>query len=138
LNDHSSERVRAEAKYRKLQRASEGASAVAQYEAESQALREKTSRLRALRLAQETVVEESATDTSLRPAGRLDLPAQGEHIFRLGEILRFTAQVRTMAAEGDYEVVGLLPPRGEEPQYRIKNVREGHERVALQDQLSRP
>jgi hypothetical protein len=137
LNDHSSERVRAEAKYRKLQRASEGASAVAQYEAEGQALREKTSRLRALRLAQETVAEENATGNGRQPAARIDPPAQGEHIFRLGEILRFTAQIRTMAAEGDYEVVGLLPPRGDEPQYRIKNIREGHERVALQDQLSR-
>jgi hypothetical protein len=138
LNDHSSERVRAEAKYRKLQRASEGASAVAQYEAEGQALREKTSRLRALRLAQETIAEENARGNGVPPTERMDLSAQGEHIFRLGEILRFTAQVRTMAAEGDYEVVGLLPPHGDEPQYRIKNVREGHERVALQDQLSRP
>jgi hypothetical protein len=62
---------------------------------------------------------------------------EGEHIYRVGEIVHFTAQVRTTAAEGGYEITGLLPPRGEEPQYRIKNVREGHERVALQDQLSR-
>lgn len=137
MTDHSSERVRAEAKYRKLQRASEGASAVAQYEAEGEALRQKTSRLRALRLAQETVVNQNPAGNGSHSAARLDPPAQGEHVYRLGEILRFTAQVRTMAADGDYEVVGLLPPRGDEPQYRIKNVREGHERVALQDQLSR-
>ena len=138
MADQSSERVRAEAKYRKLQRASEGANAVAQYEAEGQALREKTSRLRAMRLAQDNAWQDGTAANGTQPASELDPPAQGEHIYRLGEILRFTAQVRTMAADGDYEVVGFLPPQGDEPQYRIKNVREGHERVALQDQLSRP
>lgn len=135
MNDQSNERVRAEAKYRKLQRASEGANAVAQYEAEGQALRDKTSRLKALRLAQETHSEENGT-AGAQSAGQ-DAQMEGEHIYRVGEIVHFTAQVRTTAAEGGYEITGLLPPRGEEPQYRIKNVREGHERVALQDQLSR-
>lgn len=134
MNDHSSERVRAEAKYRKLQRASEGANAVAQYEAEGQALREKTTRLKALRLARSEAAEASGDADRPRTA---NTAGQGEHIYRVGEIVRFTAQARTTAAEGGYEITGLLPPRGDEPQYRIKNVHEGYERVALQDQLSR-
>src|SRR3954447_23592426 len=93
LADQSSERVRAEAKYRKLQRASEGANAVAQYEAEGQALREKTSRLRALRLAQDSALEEKAEVNATQPMARTDPAAPGEHVYRLGEILRFTAQV---------------------------------------------
>src|SRR3954465_2472028 len=87
LADQSSERVRAEAKYRKLQRASEGANAVAQYEAEGRALREKTSRLKALRLAQGAAAEEKAAARDQQPVAE-DAQAQGEHTYRVGEIVR--------------------------------------------------
>jgi hypothetical protein len=34
-----------------------------------------------------------------------------------------------------YHITGTLPPRGEFPQYRIRNDNERHERVAAQDDL---
>jgi hypothetical protein len=36
---------------------------------------------------------------------------------------------------GIYRITGTLPPRGELPQYRIRNDSERHERVATQDNL---
>lgn len=133
------ERVRAEAKYRKLQRASETTNAAAQYEAERRAQREKTSRLKSLRLAQAAEHTESGTPDVpplTRPAQPMEELAHLDHTYRVGEVVRFLADARTSAAEGDYEISGLLP-RGDQPKYRIKSVREGHERVALEDQLSR-
>ena len=133
------ERVRAEAKYRKLQRASETTSAAARYEADRRAQREKTSRLKSLRLAQTTEPTEGITPDRSPPNDRgpaMDAPTHLEHIYRVGEVVRFLADARTSAAEGEYEISGLLP-RGDQPKYRIKSMREGHERVALEDQLSR-
>jgi len=133
------ERVRAEAKYRKLQRVSETTSAAARYEAERRAQREKTSRLKSLRLAHATEPTEGVTpDRSppTEPGPPMDASTHLEHIYRVGEVVRFLADPRISAAEGDYEISGLLP-RGEQPKYRIKSVRGGHERVALEDQLSR-
>jgi hypothetical protein len=46
-------RARAEARFKKDERAREGAKAMLEYEAEERATREKTARLRALRLAKE-------------------------------------------------------------------------------------
>jgi hypothetical protein len=46
-------RDRAEASFKKEQRAQEGIKAMADYEAEGRALRERTAKLRALRLAKE-------------------------------------------------------------------------------------
>jgi hypothetical protein len=51
-------RARAEAAFKKLQRAQDGEKAETEYEAESQSVREKTARLRALRLAKEAVDSE--------------------------------------------------------------------------------
>jgi len=46
-------RARAEASFRKEERAKEGAKAMMEYQANSRAIREKTERLKALRLAKE-------------------------------------------------------------------------------------
>jgi len=46
-------RARAEASFRKEERAKEGAKAMMEYQANSRMIREKTARLKALRLAQE-------------------------------------------------------------------------------------
>ena len=51
--DANQARARAEASFKKEERAREGAKAMMEYEAEARATREKTARLRALRLAKE-------------------------------------------------------------------------------------
>jgi hypothetical protein len=54
LTNYSSQtRDRAEAKFKKLQRAEDGANARTEYEAEAVAVRERTMQLRSLRLAKE-------------------------------------------------------------------------------------
>jgi hypothetical protein len=55
LTHNPKDRARAEAAFKKLQRAQDGEKAKTEYEAESQSVREKTARLRALRLAKEAL-----------------------------------------------------------------------------------
>jgi hypothetical protein len=62
LPDHSKERDEAESRFRQAQKAAQDAQeARAQYEADARATREKTARLKALRLAKE------AADLAARP-----------------------------------------------------------------------
>ena len=53
-------RARAEASFRKEDRAKEGAKAMMEYQANSRMIREKTERLKALRLAKEAADKEQA------------------------------------------------------------------------------
>jgi hypothetical protein len=53
-------RARAEASFKKEERAREGAKAMMEYQANSQKVREKTERLKALRLAKEAAEKERA------------------------------------------------------------------------------
>ena len=53
-------RARAEANFRKEERAKDGAKAMMEYQANSRIIREKTARLRALRLAKEAADKERA------------------------------------------------------------------------------
>jgi hypothetical protein len=53
----SDARVRAESSFKKEERAKDGAKAMMEYIANNQAIRERTERLKALRLAQENVKE---------------------------------------------------------------------------------
>jgi hypothetical protein len=53
-------RARAEASFKKEERAKEGAQAMMEYQANSQKVREKTERLRALRLAKEAADKQRA------------------------------------------------------------------------------
>ena len=53
-------RARAEASFRKEERAKEGAKAMVEYQANSRMVREKTERLKALRLAKEAADKERA------------------------------------------------------------------------------
>jgi hypothetical protein len=57
-------RARAEASFKKEERAKEGAKAMSEYQANSRSIREKTARLKALRLAKE------AADNAQEPAGK--------------------------------------------------------------------
>lgn len=56
----SSKKSRADAQFAKLQRDADGKKAMSEYEAERIAVREKTARLRALRLAKEAADREAA------------------------------------------------------------------------------
>ena len=53
LRDGQKERVRAEAAFKKEEQVREGGKAMAEYRAEQEAVREKTAKLRALRLARD-------------------------------------------------------------------------------------
>ena len=77
-NDIQEARNRAEANFKqqvKEQRAKEGAKAMAEYEAGVIATREKTARLRALRLAKEAVQPDPDLPGA-RPAGRQGRPGR--------------------------------------------------------------
>jgi hypothetical protein len=51
--------------------------------------------------------------------------------FRSGQTVRLSRGLPyKSAADGDYKIVRQLPDNGGEQQYRIKSVREPHERVA--------
>jgi hypothetical protein len=58
-------RARAEANFRKEERAKDGAKAMMEYEANIRLVREKTERLRALRLAKEAADKRAVTNSSL-------------------------------------------------------------------------
>src|SRR4051794_16543122 len=68
MADPSKERSQAEAQFKKAQRATEGAQAMSEYNAERQAERAKTARLRELRLAKEAAVKKKGSDPA--PADR--------------------------------------------------------------------
>jgi len=62
----------------------------------------------------------------------------GSHKFRIGERLRFQASGLTSSQSGIYEVLALMPQeRGAGFQYRLKSTVDNHQRVALEDALSR-
>jgi hypothetical protein len=60
----SDARVRAESSFKKEERAKDGAKAMMEYIANSQAIRERTERLKALRLAQEDAKEKNAKESA--------------------------------------------------------------------------
>jgi hypothetical protein len=63
LPEHSNERDQAEAKFKKVQKATHDAKeARAQYENDARAVREKTAKLRALRLAKEAADAQAEAD----------------------------------------------------------------------------
>ena len=62
----------------------------------------------------------------------------GVHKFRIGERVRFQATGLTSNQTGIYEVLAQMPDeRGAGFQYRLKSTLDGHQRVALEDSLSR-
>jgi hypothetical protein len=63
LPDHSKERDQAEARFQKAQKTTQDATeARAHYESEARAVREKTARLKAIRLAKEAADSETRVD----------------------------------------------------------------------------
>ena len=71
MPEHSKERTQAEAKFKKAQRATDGSQAMSEYNAERQAERAKTARLKELRLAKEAA--DKATET--KPVAKKKGPA---------------------------------------------------------------
>ena len=53
------------------------------------------------------------------------------HKFKIGQLVYYRAE----SASGTYQITQLLPPEGDEYQYRIKSVREPHGRVAKEHEL---
>ncbi|WP_342028592.1 hypothetical protein [Bauldia litoralis] len=60
------------------------------------------------------------------------------HKFSVGQKVKYYNRVRTTAAQGEYEIVRLLPAEEGQFQYRIKSELERNERVAAEDQLNPP
>ena len=59
-------------------------------------------------------------------------------IFRPGQTVRLSRGFpHRSAAEGDYKIVRELPDDGGELQYRVKSVREPHERVVKESELTK-
>jgi hypothetical protein len=60
------------------------------------------------------------------------------HKYSIGQSVRYTAgPFSRFGASGSFKVVKLLPPEGDEQQYRIKSIGEAFERVAKESQLDR-
>jgi two-component sensor histidine kinase len=60
------------------------------------------------------------------------------HQFRPGQMVRLCRSRSTGAAPaGDYKVVRQLPETSGELQYRVKSMRESHERVVRESDLER-
>jgi hypothetical protein len=78
-----------------------------------------------------------------RPGGAGNLftiteDALSEHKFRIGQSVHFTSgPYGRGGVSGIYKVTQLLPPEGDDRQYRIKSASEPHERVVKESQLNR-
>jgi hypothetical protein len=61
-----------------------------------------------------------------------------EHKFKVGQSVSFmSGSFGRGGTNGLYKVMQLLPPEGDDCQYRIKNADEPHERVVKESQLNR-
>jgi hypothetical protein len=64
--------------------------------------------------------------------------ALSEHKFKIGQTVHYTSgPYGRGGASGVYKVTQLLPPEGDDSQYRIKSASEPHERVVKESQLNR-
>jgi hypothetical protein len=57
------------------------------------------------------------------------------HKFHVGEIVRLSPAIARNLPGGSYAVVKQMPPSGGHFEYRIKSVKEPHERVARESEL---
>ncbi len=71
-----------------------------------------------------------------RRAGRAISPPAATHLFEVGQVVQLKGGFGRLARGSDvYHVTRTLPPRGDAPQYRIRNDLENYERVVMQDEL---
>jgi hypothetical protein len=62
----------------------------------------------------------------------------GDHKFKVGQSVSYTSgPFGRRGTNGIYKVTQLLPPEGDDYQYRIKSASEPHERVVKESQLNR-
>jgi hypothetical protein len=54
------------------------------------------------------------------------------HKYKIGQLVNYFS---LESASGTYQITQLLPPEGDEYQYRIKSAREPHERVTKEHEL---
>jgi hypothetical protein len=59
------------------------------------------------------------------------------HKFKLGQVVVAQANLFGVPLPGPYEVTRLLPPTGMSNQYRVKSLKNGHERVVREDDILR-
>ena len=71
------------------------------------------------------------------PARSADREENGlsDHKFKIGQIVSYTSGPYGRAS-GLFRITQLLPPEGDDMQYRIKSDTEPHERVVKESQLS--
>jgi hypothetical protein len=60
------------------------------------------------------------------------------HKFKVGQTVDLVPSTARSAASGHYEIIGLRPGDGENPQYRVKSKSEAHERVVSESDLVLP
>jgi hypothetical protein len=64
--------------------------------------------------------------------------AVSDHKFKIGQSVHYTSGPYGRGSPNDvYKVTQLLPPEGDDRQYRIKSASEPHERVVKESQLAR-
>jgi hypothetical protein len=64
--------------------------------------------------------------------------ALSDHKFKVGQAVHYTSgPYGRGGTSGVYQVTQLLPPEGDDRQYRIKSASEPHERVVKESQLNR-
>jgi hypothetical protein len=63
----------------------------------------------------------------------------GVHKFKIGQSVNYTSAPAGAGrgSGGIYKITQLLPPEGDDFQYRIKSAAEPHERVVKESQLDR-
>ena len=59
-----------------------------------------------------------------------------EHKFKTGQSVELRGRMGVWVPQGPFSVVQLLPPEGQQNQYRLKSTRDGHERVVVESDLS--
>jgi hypothetical protein len=60
-----------------------------------------------------------------------------DHKFKLGQTVHYTSGPYGRGGSAIYKITQLLPPEGDDRQYRIKSSDEPHERVVKESQLAR-
>ena len=61
-----------------------------------------------------------------------------DHKFKIGQTVHYTSGPYGRGGTGGiYKITQLLPPEGDDRQYRIKSASEPHERVVKESQLIR-
>ena len=70
------------------------------------------------------------------PLDMMEYPVH-KHKFKVGQSVSFMSGPFVRGTNDIYTITQLLPPEGDDYQYRIKNTDEPHERVAKESQLNR-